>query len=455
MLNWIEDLPVEFLGTHVLGYLSIKDIVMLERGCGSKQSHQAFQDLIFYYSPVELGNISSLEWFTKKRCVIHSLSIGLPGNNRCLHVKNLRVKYFSLHLFSIITIESLAFLLDNNTGQKLIKFSINGDQNKEVIEQLSVYTRNVSELKINHPSNCKDWLTFDILSRWKLKNIYLSGNSITSSLVLLIVQTCSELISIKLMFSIAVDDAAVISIAEHCPKLKKLVIYSYFSPKLSSTALLALSERGLPLEELKIDYIPNIPTADIARRCSHALSRFRYINTNNLYWSRQDFKIALPYMTGLKTVSLRYYCDYHIPLLTQYCHKLAKIEVHDKEFTVADILSLSRANPLLQELNYLFTRCGITDTVLIELIHVCPHLHTLCLPHETDITDIGILALSEHCPQLQRLTIGRCKQVTEASVLLLLQRCRKLTTLEVSSSSLSEETWTQLDSNTQKRVSRW
>ena len=46
-------------------------------------------------------------------------------------------------------------------------------------------------------------------------------------------------------------------------------------------------------------------------------------------------------------------------------------------------------------------------------------------------------------------SIKECTQVTEAVVLQLLQRCRKLTKLEVTSRSLSEETWTQLDKNTQ------
>ena len=98
---------------------------------------------------------------------------------------------------------------------------------------------------------------------------------------------------------------------------------------------------------------------------------------------------------------------------------------------------------------------GITDTILIELIHACPHLHTLNLPHEKNITDISILAISEYCHHLRFIGIKRCNNVTEPVILQLLQRCRKLTALYVSSSSLSEETWTQLDKNTQKRVSRW
>ena len=149
-------------------------------------------------------------------------------------------------------------------------------------------------------------------------------------------------------------------------------------------------------------------------------------------------------MTGLTSVYLS--CDSYIHLLTQHCHKLTKITVDE----YSDILSLCLANPLLQELHY--CSFGITDTALIELIHACPHIHTLCLPNSHTITDTGILALSEHCPQLQELDIYNCHEVTEAAVLLLLQRCHKLNKLLISSRSLSKETWAQLDKNTQKRV---
>ena len=38
MFNLLEDLSVELMGVNVLGYLSLKDIIMLERACGSKKS---------------------------------------------------------------------------------------------------------------------------------------------------------------------------------------------------------------------------------------------------------------------------------------------------------------------------------------------------------------------------------------------------------------------------------
>ena len=271
-------------------------------------------------------------------------------------------------------------------------------------------------------------------------------------MVSVILHTCTELTNIE-MYSNNIDDADVIAIAQHCPKLETLLMRSSY---ITWTSLLALSERGLPLKELNIGTIPNIPTTDIARRCSHALSRIRYIYTNHINQNDQDANILLPYMTGLTIVYLNNYCHSYIPLLTQHCNKLSKITVlYNNSYPVTDILSLCRANPLLQVVYcYCYYRCSFTDTTLIELIHACPHLHSLRLPYETDITDIGILALSEHCQQLQCLKVRNGKQVTEAAVLQLLQRCRKLTSLEVSNSSLSEETWAQLDKNTQKRVSR-
>ena len=70
MLRLLEDLPVELVGTNVLGYLSLKDIVMLERACGSKKSHQAFMEKLPYCPSIILPsskhyNISVLQWFAK------------------------------------------------------------------------------------------------------------------------------------------------------------------------------------------------------------------------------------------------------------------------------------------------------------------------------------------------------------------------------------------------------
>ena len=443
---------MELVGTNVLGYLDIRDMVMLERVCGGKKSHQQFLCWVPYSPAVVLPEIEhkdmlTIHWFAKRQCRISTLTIRLP-ENPCLLVKNLQVDYFDMKLHSDTTTENLKPLLANNMGYKVRNIDKTGSQNGEVIEQLSACTKNVKQLCISHSGNCMDWLTADILSKWKLTDINMEGEAVTTLLVLLIVQTCSELTSIMLV-SNNIYDSTVIAIAQHCPQLEILR-----SSTVTYLSLLALSERGLPLEELDIPYIPNIPTADIARRCSHALSCIHYLNLNQYTGNVHYVTLVIPYLTGLTSLFLGTISCTYIPLLAQYCHKLTYLGVCFKDLRVEDILPLCSANPLLQWFSY-DTKCGITDTTLIELIHSCPHLHTLYLPYETDITDIGILAISEHCPQLFQLDIRQCHNVTEAAVLQLLQCCRKLTRLEVSSSILSKETWTQLDKNIQKRVSRW
>ena len=227
------------------------------------------------------------------------------------------------------------------------------------------------------------------------------GTVVNKVLKTLIVQTCTELTSITLG-SNTVDDVVVMAVAQHCPNLQSLCVAN--KCVITFNALLALSEHCLLLKGLYIPSIPNIPIADIARRCSHALSCIRYIDTGDLHRNGQDANILLPYITELTSVGLDYYRYFYIPLLTQHCHKLTKLEVRNKNYYVTDILSLCRANPLLQEF-YIYDRYELTDTILIELIHARPHLHTLWLPYVTSITGIGILALSEHCRQLQCLEI--------------------------------------------------
>ena len=447
----LDELPVELVGTNVLGRLNICDIVMLERASCSEASQKHFLDQIPHCPPLMLPKckhfeISTLDWFIKRRLNLKSLTISLPANNPVLlHAKKLKVGELDLHLKSNVTMDSCKPLLESDVSYLVKCITIDGNQHKEIVEQISLNTRNVERLCVFNSNNYYNWLNSDILSRWKLKECILYG----SVSRLLIAHTFWELTTIKLR-SCRIDDAVVVALAQHCPKLEKLDVS--ICSRLTYKALFALCEHKLPLEELKLPSFPIIHSTQIAERCTHALSCIRHLRTFDFDVYRQDASMVIPYLTGLTSVCLEDSSNCYIHMLIQYCSNLAKIEICGEDVRIEDILSLCCANPLLQEFYY--SGCDFTDIALIKLIHACPHLHTLRLPNETNITDTGILALSEHCPQLQRLDIDICYKVTEAAVLQLLQRCRKLTRLEVSSSIMSEETWTLLDKNTQKRVSR-
>ena len=103
------------------------------------------------------------------------LDITLPGDNPGLHVKNIKVNELDLHIQSNITMESCESLLENDMVGKVRSVNIKGNQSKEVMEQLSVCTGNVKQLTIRSSSNFKNWITVDILSRWKLSEIEISS----------------------------------------------------------------------------------------------------------------------------------------------------------------------------------------------------------------------------------------------------------------------------------------
>ena len=454
MLKLINELPVELVGTNVLGYLCLQDIIMLERASASKESHQLFLSWIPYGpsfvfpSDTEICNVYLLilNWFMKRQCALTSIKIRLPCDNPDL--TKLRVIHFDLAVYPNTTMESCKSLIEKHIECKVRSINIKGYQKSEVIERLSSCTRNV-ELLTLCPNNCMEWLTADVLSRWRLKTIILNGFQITTPLVSLIVKTCFELTYFELQSDNMGDDI-VIPIAQYCHKLETLVL---ISPKLTWSTLLTLSKRGLPLEELEMGYFPSIPNVDIAMHCSHALSRIRYISTSIIYKDGQDTDILIAFMTGLTSVRLNHHGHYYIPMLTKHCTKLTEIEVEDEKCLVEDIMSLCQANPLLKAFKFYSRKgTGITDTILIKLIHACPHLHTLELSHETTITDMGILALSDHCQGIQRLLIDNCHKVTETAILQLLQSCHQLTRLNAPSSSLPEKSWRRLDRNFQRRV---
>ena len=151
MSKLFENLPLEIVSSQVLGFLSIRDIVMLERSCGSRKSHKLFLNLIPYSLPVILPfskqkNISSLEWFVKRRCKIETLTVFVSDNYLCMYVKNLQVDKFEVFLDSNITMEeNCKRLLENNICDNLNLLVIIGNQNMDVIQQLSAYTKNLKK----------------------------------------------------------------------------------------------------------------------------------------------------------------------------------------------------------------------------------------------------------------------------------------------------------------------
>ena len=162
------------VGTQVLDWLNILDLVKLECACGSKKTRQLFLDLIPLRPSVELPSskhkdISCLEWFMRTRCNIKYFNIYLPGYNPAFH--SFQVDKVELHFESNVTMEDCKPLFENNLSCRINCIVFDGDLNEDVIEKLSLFARNVEKIDIVKSSNIKDWLNIDILSKWKLKEL--------------------------------------------------------------------------------------------------------------------------------------------------------------------------------------------------------------------------------------------------------------------------------------------
>ena len=241
-------------------------------------------------------------------------------------------------------------------------------------------------------------------------------------------EKCPQLEELSLDCCQQLTDQSVIALAQHCSRLKKLKL-SWC--KLTVASLIALSERGLPLQELDIPRIP-IPSAEIAAQCVHALSRIRDLYTIG-YVSAENIHYALQYMTGLRQLCL-YSAEDHllVPHLLQgqFCAGLESLIIMPlSNITPQQLCELvAGCSNLLKLLIRKYT-CN-SDTVLVELARSCPHLQEITMSSSSEVTEECVLALAVHCRQLREIHIP-FTIVNEETVRQLTQHCRRLTKLHV------------------------
>ena len=442
MLEFIKSLPVELVGSYVFGYLTVKDLVWLERASCSRASMQLFLQCVphcpavippsnYYFTPHYMKIMCKWLWFAVKRLRIQSINIHLPGSNNMLYM-NILFQNIELVINSDCTVEDIQILKDH--GLKVTSLRIVDNQHREVIEQLSKYVPNVIKLYIDYTCESINWLTEELVSNWNLQYIDIqSGNT---EIIVNIIKYCPELYYICLCSEDDIQDAGVIAICQHCLKLKKLII---LSDVLTHKSLLALSEQGTTFEELEtLPYI-DIPTADIAKRCSHALSCIRHLNTRDFHI--QNKTLYIPYLTGLQDLHLDSSEDLTlIPLFNKYCHTLKRLGIGNNTTAIKfiDILPLVKANIYLQDIS-VGKKTIFTDTMLLQLVQTTStyNLHTLCLCFQPHLTDNSILALSKHCTQLTQVYLSHSHLITKSGIIQLLQHLPYLQCLHVSDLSLT------------------
>ena len=253
-------------------------------------------------------------------------------------------------------------------------------------------------------------------------------------------EKCLQLEELSLYFQ-QLAEQSVIALAQHCSRLKKLKIVGCSISitnlitllelvrldycQITIALMIALSERGLPLEELDIPMIP-IFSAESAAQCAHALTRIRKLNTGKHWNSIDNFYYAIQYMTGLREMDLNSSED-HLLLQEGQFSNLESLYINpNSNITSQQLLELLRGSPLLHTL-YIEKPTCISNAILVELAHSCPHLQRVTL-HSSEVTEEGVLALAAHCRQLRVIDIPMIT-VKRVTVNQLLHHCRHLAEL--------------------------
>ena len=245
-----------------------------------------------------------------------------------------------------------------------------------------------------------------------------------------ITQICVNLQAIKLHLC-SITDMSVLAIAQHCPNLRKLLLFSKDS-SLTHISLLALSEQKLPKEKLNIPSIP-IPTADIALRCVHTISRM-----NSFTWPISgDAPGHIHYLAVLKSVEFPSALSTEIhervlTAITAHCRQLESINVSATTNSSLNLLvNMAKNNPSLLSV-HLRPGAVLTDVILTEVAKHCPQLTSIEVTECPLLTDTGVIALSEYCPRLTSITLQNCPLLTDASLIALSEHCRRLKYLTLS-----------------------
>ena len=490
MLDYIIQLPCEVMGHNVLGFLELIDIIQFENAAAGYKSQQLLRTIFPHCPPIMVTkppenlyslNAASMDWFKKRQCRVQLVRIGVKLLSKGNFDYSILEGSFKLCLGENTTPGDIVPLDNPNLSKIVTRLHIYGYQDHAVMEVLFSLLSSVGSLDIRD-SNLSQWMKHikkigpclrELCIKFKFTDLktlteycpYLEKLSMSmrygisvsdSSMLQIIANNCPQIRSLDLqLYYVTTDvadadltafaekcpqleelslnceqltDQSVIALAQQCSRLKKLKLqYS----TLNAAVFRALSERGLPLEELDIPRFP-IPSAELAAQCAHALSRIPQLSTVSYILETDDVFYVAQYMTGLHNLYLNSSDDHLLVPHLQQGH-CASVEI----LTIGSDSSITP-----QQLNELVTGCNQLHTlrihqptctseeilVPVELARSCPHLQEIILDCRSELTEEGVLALATHCRQLREINIPYIACTVE-TVKQLAQHCRRLTKL--------------------------
>ena len=491
MLQFLTQIPCEVLGQNMLVYLEMIDIIQLENASASHESQKLLKAIFPYcppavVTPVERFELTreSIKWFNSRCFHVHFVKVNVESLYRA-NYKHCVFNNIKLCLNRKIDSYDIKTMENMYIKESVTCLEIEGDENSTMIEVLFSQLSALRSLRIQ-ASNLSQWFEHINKIGQFLHTLFIAGDSIQvtqsikpvmeycpnleklsvncvsavseSNFLQSIARNSPHLRSLDIFIDYQVKDefnSDLTAFAEKCPQLEELCLFceqltdqsvltlaqhfsrlkklQWYGSQITVASLVTLSERGLPLEELKIPWIP-IPSSDIAAQCAHALSRIRELNTlkNDNHYIKVDVRYTIQYMTELRLLRLWDSKDHLLlPYMLQpgHCANIQDLAVWTgSSITPQRLSKLVTMCPQLHSLYINLPTC-ISDTVLVALAHSCPKLQRVILD-SNNVTEEGVLTLASHCRQLQNFSIHQIVLSNEG-VAKIFQFCRNLKQLHV------------------------
>jgi F-box/leucine-rich repeat protein 2/20 len=210
--------------------------------------------------------------------------------------------------------------------------------------------------------------------------------------------------------------SGIVTVGDHCPSLRKLLIgSSSYRPQTSTQTLLKLSTCFQKLEELDLTGHDQTTDAVLEGFTRHNVSLHSLI----LAGCKSLTRLPPSLSTNLRMIDLSrcfHINDSALETLALKSRLLKSLNLSGcEEFSTEGIRAVARASPKLKELNLSSCSC-VSDEAVEAIAWNCPLLAKMNLYNCCRITDKAIQMLSLHCKRLITLDVSSCDLITDKAL---------------------------------------
>ena len=395
----------------------------------------------------------------------NTLNLLLPCNRRCLDLSNYpsiqsntinRLLVYSKELLSSLILdgiqierkENIIFDFSNIHFPKLQKISLNQTNiTTNIILPIIQSSSNLISLSVQKCKYVNMSEIFKTLSVYcnSIKELKIGDNSniIESELIQLVENI--DLISLDIRSSSSwLSQDALKSMIPCCKNLKQLNMNEFYP--LRDDVLIEIASTCSQLKSLSLVNCWNISDdsiIDISSKCKHMEELILDGCSSLSDKSFTEIADNLSLLRNLSFVDCELVTSEAKDLLTSKCSHLQQFEITESNISM---ISLSNCHDL-REIKLKGNIHSFRSSSILELSKNCPMIHTISIENNRFLDSSTVLSIVKNWNTIKSLTLNNCLQLDDCAVLAIAKYCINLEELNLFGGNFSSKTFTSLISN--------